>query len=72
MFGIIQVIVAIRYKTLIPLMFLTLVIEYAGRFGLALYKPIETEGQAPGEIGDMILPFVCIVMFFLSINKRSN
>ena len=32
MFGIIQVIVAIRYKSLIPLMYLMLVLEWAARF----------------------------------------
>ena len=67
MFGIIQVIVAIRYKSLIPLMYLMLVLEWATRFLLSMYKPIETVGQAPGGIGNMVLPFVCLVMFFLSV-----
>jgi len=57
MFGIVQVIVAIRYKSLIPLMYLMLVLEWAARFLISLYKPIETVGQAPGGIGNMVLPF---------------
>ena len=36
MFGIIQVIVALKYKSLIPLMYLMLVFEWAGRFVLSL------------------------------------
>ena len=67
MFGIIQVIVAIRYKSLIPLMYLMLVLEWGARFLISLYKPIETVGQAPGGIGNMVLPFVCLALFFLSI-----
>ena len=70
MFGIIQVIVAFKYKSLIPLMYLMLVIEWTGRFGISYFKPIETTGQAPGGIGNMVLPFVCLVMFFLSINRK--
>jgi len=70
MFGIIQVIVALKYKSLIPLMYLMLVIEWAGRFVISLFKTIETTGQAPGGIGNIVLPIVCFIMFFLSINKR--
>lgn len=72
MFGIIQVIVAFRYKSLIPLMYLMLVLEWGARFLISLYKPIETVGQAPGGIGNMVLPFVCLVMFFLSIKAQSK
>ena len=70
MFGIIQVIVALKYKSLIPLMYLMLFIEWTGRFGISFFKPIETTGQAPGGIGNMVLPFVCLVLFFLSINRK--
>lgn len=69
MFGFMQVIVALKYKSLIPLMYLMLILEWAGRFVLGMYKPIETVGQAPGGIGNMVLPFVCLIMFFLSIKK---
>ena len=72
MFGIMQVIVALKYKSLIPFMYLMLILEWGGRLALGMYKPIETAGQAPGGIGNMVLPFVCLVMFFLSINKQSN
>lgn len=67
MFGIIQLIVALRYKSLISLMYLMLIIEWAGRFIISSFKPIETIGQAPAGIGNMIMPGVCLVMFFLSL-----
>ena len=70
MFGIMQVIVALKYKSLIPFMYLMLILEWGGRLALGMYKPIETAGQAPGGIGNMVLPFVCLVMFFLSIKKQ--
>lgn len=70
MVGLIQLIVAFRYKSLIPLMYLILIIEWGGRFVISLFKTIETTGQAPGDIGNMILPIVCLVMFFLSINEK--
>lgn len=72
MFGIIQVIVAVRYKSLIPLMFLMLVIEWSGRFVISLFKTIETTGQAPGGIGNQIFPILCLVMFFLSISEKPS
>jgi len=72
MFGIIQLIVALKYRSLIPLMYLMLIIEWGGRFLISLWKPIETAGQAPGGIGNIILPFVCLLMFFLSINEKSK
>ncbi len=71
-FGIIQVIVAFKYKSLIPLMYLMLIIEWAGRFVISLFKTIETTGQAPGGIGNIVLPFVCMVMFFLSVKENSR
>lgn len=72
MFGIVQVIVAIRYKSLIPLMYLMLVLEWGTRLLISLYKPIETVGQAPGGVGNMVLPFVCLVLFFLSIKEQNT
>lgn len=67
MFGILYVIISFKYKSLIPLMYLSLIVEYGGRLCLSFYKTIETTGQAPGGVGNMVLPIVCLLMFFLSI-----
>lgn len=72
MFGIIQVIVAFKYKSLIPLMYLMLVIEYGGRFFISFFRTIHTTGQAPGGIGNKVLPIICLVMFFLSCNESKK
>lgn len=72
MFGIIQVIIALKYKSLIPLMYLFMFFEYVGRFGISHFKPIETTGQAPGGIANIVLPFVCLIMFVISINEAKK
>lgn len=72
MFGLIQVIVAFKYKSLIPLMYLFMFFEYVCRFGISLFKTIETTGQAPGGIANKVLPIICLVMFFISINESKK
>ena len=72
LFGIFYVIVYVRYKSLIPLMFLFLTTEYLFRMILGFYKPIETMETAPGEIGNFIFVPVCIICFVLSIWKPKS
>ena len=70
MFGIIQLIVALKYKSLIPLMYVMLIVEWGGRFTISSFKAIETTGQAPGGIGNMVMPFLCLLLLFLSLNNN--
>jgi hypothetical protein len=70
-FGLLQGIVAIKYKSLIPLMYALLLLEYIGRFGISLFKSLETTGQAPGGVANYVLPVVLLVMFVLSLRLRS-
>ena len=70
--GVIQVVVALKYRSLIPLMYLMLVVEWGGRFVISLFGTIETTGQAPGEVGNRVLPVVCLAMFLLSINESKH
>ncbi len=67
LFGLLYVLTLWRYQSLIPLMWLFIFVEWAGRLLLGLYKPIETVGTAPGAIGNMIFPVVAIVMLVLSL-----
>jgi len=55
MFGLLQGVVALKYKSLIPLMYLFLLFEYVARFGIPLFKSIETTGQAPGGVANYVL-----------------
>lgn len=72
MFGMMQIIVALKYKSLIPLMYLFLIFEYTGRFCISLLKTIETTGQAPAGVANYVAPIIFLVMFFLSIQHSRN
>ncbi|TRX65661.1 hypothetical protein EO216_19780 [Flammeovirga kamogawensis] len=68
--GLLYVIVCWRYKSLIPLMYLFLFIEYLMRLVLMTLKPIETTGTAPGGVINYIFVPLAILLFFLSIKSR--
>ncbi len=66
------VIVYLRYKSLIPLMYIFIVIEYAARIGIGLLKPIETVGTAPGAIGNLIFIPLAVILFIFAIMEPKN
>jgi hypothetical protein len=70
LFGLLYLIVLIKYKSLIPLMYSFLVIEYSTRLFLGFYKPLELDGYAPGGIANYFLVPLFILMFLLSIRKN--
>ena len=70
--GIIFLIVFLRYKALIPLMYLIIAGEYTFRIIVGIFKPIETVGSAPGVLGTFILVPLALIMFILSIWKKKR
>ena len=70
--GIFYVIVAFRYKSLIPLMYIFIFFEYTMRLILAFMKPMITESTAPGAIGNLIMIPFAIVLFLLSIKENKQ
>jgi len=60
-------IVYFRYKNLIPLMYIFIIMEYATRIGIGLLKPIETMGIAPGAIGNFIIVPLAVILFIFAI-----
>lgn len=70
--GFVYAIVLWRYQTLIPFMYVLLIIEYGMRIILGLLKPIETAGTAPGGIGNFILLPIAILMLILSLLKTKK
>lgn len=70
LFGLLYIGVLIKYKSLIPLMYLFLVIEYSSRLLMGFYKPFELEGYAPGGIGNYFLVPLFILMFILSLKNN--
>ena len=71
LFGLLYVLVLWRYQSLIPLVSVFIFIEWIGRLLLGFYKPIETVGTAPGAVGNMMLPFVALIMLVLSLREAA-
>ena len=64
--GVIFLTVYLRYKNLIPLMYLIVLAEYSGRIILGLIKPLTTSHVPPGAYGDYIMVPLAIVMLIIS------
>lgn len=62
--------VYLKYKSLIPMMYVLLTVEYAMRIVIGQMKPIVTSGTAPGRVGSWIMVPVCVVLLALSLIKR--
>ena len=69
-FGLFYVIVLVRYRSLIPLMWTFILLEYAGRLALGFAKPFEVAGTAPGAVGNYVFVPLALVMLVLSLRKR--
>ena len=61
--------VALRYRTLIPLMYLVLILEIVGRMAVGFFKPPELLHAAPGGIANYILLPLSVLLFLLSLWK---
>ena len=70
--GVFYLIVSLRYKSLIPLMYIFVAFEYAMRLVIGHMKPVVTAGTAPGAVGNYILIPLALTMFFLSIWKKAD
>lgn len=71
--GLIGLVILLRYNSLIPLMALVYVIEYAGRFLSGLYTPgLVTAHTPPGAAADYILVPLTVLMFLLSVHNQSK
>ena len=69
--GLFYVIVLLRYRALIPLMYLFFTFEYAMRLLAPLYTPgMATTHTAPGAIGNLIFVPLGIAMLVLSLRER--
>jgi hypothetical protein len=65
--SIVYIVVYFKYQSLIPAMYILLIIEYSMRMFAGMMKPIVTVGTAPGGIGNFILVPLCIILFLMSI-----
>ena len=73
LFGIFYLIVLSRYKSLIPLMWVFILVEYTGRLFLGLSKPMTgLEGTPPGAVGNLIIIPLALIMIYLSVRVRQH
>ena len=72
MIGLIYLIVALRYRRLIPLMYIFIFFEWGSRIILAFFKSIETVAVAPAALLQPVLVLVVPVMFYLSIRQTKT
>ena len=65
--GLLYVVVLWRYRALLPLMYVLLIVEYVGRFALGRWKPMETLDAPPGATGNYVLVALAVTMLALSL-----
>ncbi len=63
----IMLLACVRYKSMVPLLWLFIIFEYGGRLLIGVHKPIETIETAPGANANLILPVIAVVMLVLSL-----
>ena len=66
-FGLACLVVLLRYRSLVPLAFLALLLEQAGRKVLQLYLPIERIGTPPGIYINAVLLGIMVLGLLLSL-----
>lgn len=72
-YAVIQLLVAFRYRTLMPLFYLILFFETIGRMAVGTMKhPILLHGTPPGGIANYILLPLVIIMFVLSLRLQKE
>jgi hypothetical protein len=71
-YAILQLLVAFRYRTLIPLMYLILIFETMGRMIVGAMKPPVMLHSAPGGIANYIMLPLAAVMLVFSLRKRKG
>lgn len=72
-YAFIQLLVAFRYRTLIPMFYLVLIFETIGRMLVGRMKhPILLQGMPPGGIANYIILPLAIIMFILSLRLKKE
>jgi hypothetical protein len=72
MLGLVYLLVAVRYRSLVPLMYAFIFFEWSSRIGLDFLKSIETSGTAPAAIMQLVLVILVPVMLYLSLRPAAD
>lgn len=71
----IQILVSVRYRTLLPIMYILLFLEYIFRTLIGIMKPLVFEagaGTPPGGYADKIMIPLTLIMLVLTLIERKN
>ena len=71
-FSVLGVVVLTRYRAMIPLMFVLLLLEHLARRWILLVKPIARTGTPPGLYMNLVLLVLMIVGLALSLRSRAD
>jgi len=69
-FGLLSLLVLVRYRAAVPLMFLLSIAHYLGAQAISLYAPLVRIGTPPGSIVNLILFGLTVVGLVLSLIDR--
>ena len=70
--GAVGVVLLSKYRPLVPLFLLLLLVEHVARKGIAAYFPIERNGQAPGGAINWAIFGVMVLAFILSVRQSKR
>ena len=70
--ALVMLIAALRYRSMIPLLYLFLVVEYSARICIGIFKPLETLQTPPGAIGNLVLFGAAMLGIFLSLRTQDE
>ena len=65
--GLIYLLAAVRYRALIPMLYLLFTVEYAMRLWVGANKAIETTGTAPGSVINLPFMIAGVILLALSV-----
>ena len=71
-FSVFGVLALIRYRAMIPFLFVLLLLEHLARKLILLVKPIATTGTPPGIYINLVLLGLMIVGLVLSLRSRAD
>ena len=71
MLGLVGILLLLKYRPLVPIFLLVLLIEYLARKGINAYIPIGRSGNAPGGAINWALFGVMLLAFVLSMRQRN-
>ena len=69
--GLLGVLLLLKYRPLVPVFLLVLLIEYVARKGVNAYMPIARSGNAPGGAINWAIFGVMLLAFVLSMRQRN-